>query len=259
MNTNTPVFFLTDFGYQDTYVAQMKAVVLSFAGYDTPLIDLTHSVEPGNILQGAYHLATSLPELPEGSVTVVVVDPGVGSSRKALAARWNGRLLVLPDNGLISLLPGVVETWELPFPDSEISSTFHGKDVFAPAAARLVVDPGWIAFLKKIHNPVIFDSKIKMVENSVEVPILHIDHFGNCILGIMENNFSIEEPLTIIIKEKEFLANRVLSYFEAETDDSLLFLVGSSGYFELALNGNSAADLLNLSVGDIVFLIWNGE
>lgn len=256
---NSPVFLLTDFGYKDTYVAQMKAAILSVAGYNTPLIDLTHFVEPGNIRQGAYHLCAALSELPEGSVTIAVVDPGVGSSRKALVAEWCGRFLVLPDNGLISFLPGVVQTWELPRFSSDASATFHGRDIFAPAAARLLIDPGWVTFLKKVQNPVIFDYEIDLRENCVELPILHIDCFGNCILGIREIGFKLKRTKKLIIDGKEFHLTDVLAYFEAETVDSLLFLVGSSGFFELAFNGSSAADRLGLSVGDKILLKWSGE
>ena len=256
---NTPIFLLTDFGYKDTYVAQMKAVILSFAGYDIPLVDLTHMVQPGNILQGAYHLAAALPELPEGSITVVVIDPGVGSSRRALVAEWNGRLLVFPDNGLISLLPGVVNVWELPEFASEVSSTFHGRDVFAPAAARLVVDPGWIAFLKRVQNPVILDFKPVISKNSAEVSVVHVDNFGNCIFGITNENTILRNVKKIVIDEREFRLAHVSAYFEAESEDSLLFLVGSAGFFELAYSGSSAADRLKLSVGDMVLFKWSDE
>lgn len=247
----TPVFFLSDFGYLDTYVAQMKAVVLSFSGYDTPLVDLTHMVEPGNILQAAYHLRSSISNLPEGSVILAVVDPGVGSSRLGLAAFWEGRFIVAPDNGLISLLPQPVKTWILPQSQVNSSSTFHGRDVFAYCAARLAVNPGWVSFLPELKAPVKLNGfHPALKEDYFTAVILHIDNFGNCILAISFKEFCQYTNVTLVTSNGDVAVTPVNSYYQSPSLDSMLSLSGSQGFTELALNGRSAAEKLLVSPGD---------
>lgn len=254
----TPLFILSDFGYGDTYVAQMKAVILSFAGYDTPVIDLTHEVEPGNILHGAFHLYSALPHLPEGSVTLAVVDPGVGSNRFGLAALWRGRFIVAPDNGLISMLSGQIRTWKLPQGLSSSSMTFHGRDVFAEAAARLAVNPGWTSFLDELSKPVILkqpDTSIK--DDSVQTSVLHVDNFGNCVLAVACDDLNEFVPLSLISDRfpSRISLIEVDSYYQSPEADAVLMLRGSQGFFELALNGKSAAKFLNLIPGCSLTLI----
>lgn len=251
----TPLFILSDFGYSDTYVAQMKAAILSFAGYDTPVIDLTHMVEPGNILQGAYHLRSSLPHLPKGSVTLAVVDPGVGSSRLGLAAFWRGRFIVAPDNGLITMLSDPVKIWKLPPPESDSAPTFHGRDVFAVCAARLAVDPGWTSFLEQLESPVLLSGLKPVFQvDSMSVVVIHVDHFGNCILGVEADEFMKFDSVSVSTSAGDFTVFPVTSYYQAPASDTVLSLRGSQGFFELALNGSSAAEKLGVSTGHRVTL-----
>lgn len=246
----TPVFILSDFGSSDTYVAQMKAAILSFSGYDTPVIDLTHEVEPGNVLHGAYHLRSSLPYLPEGSVTLAVVDPGVGSDRLGLAAFWQGRFIVAPDNGLISMLPDPLKTWKLPPPESSAAPTFHGRDVFAVCAARLAVDPGWTSYLEPLESPVLIEEPRSLIDdNTMSCTVLHVDHFGNCILSIKTSDLRQFAPAALVTAHEDIPIVSVSSYHQAPADDSVLFLKGSQGFYELALNGESAAENFNLKPG----------
>jgi S-adenosylmethionine hydrolase len=132
---------LTDFGLQDTYVGVVHAVILGICPV-ARVVDLTHAVPPQDVLTGALALDDAAPYLPEGAVVVAVVDPGVGSERAALAARAGGKYWVGPDNGLLSwqLAPDaeVVRLAEQRYRLPEVSSTFHGRDVFAPAAAHLL-------------------------------------------------------------------------------------------------------------------------
>ncbi len=251
----TPLFILSDFGYSDTYVAQMKAVILSFAGYDCPVIDLTHAVEPGNILQGAYHLRSALPDLPEGSVTLAVVDPGVGSDRFGLAAFWRGRFIVVPDNGLLSLLPGPVKVWKLPPADPGSSHTFHGRDVFAVCAAKLAVDPGWTSYLESLDNYVLLQkSTFAVNSDELSVVVLHVDNFGNCILGVTEEDLKLVTPLHLLSGVEEIPLIKVESYFQSPADDVVLLLTGSHGFCELAVNLGSAAEKLHLKPGHYITL-----
>ncbi|MCK5131169.1 MAG: SAM-dependent chlorinase/fluorinase [Candidatus Sabulitectum sp.] len=249
------MFILSDFGCSDTYIAQMKAAILSFSGYDTPVIDLTHMVEPGNILQGAYHLRSSLPHLPEGSVTIAVVDPGVGSNRLGLAAFWKGRFIVAPDNGLITMLSGAIKVWKLPPPESDSAPTFHGRDVFAVCAARLAVDPGWTSFLEPLEKPVFLEEPKPVLSGStLSAFVLHVDHFGNCILGITADDLHQFTPVVLAAASGEIPLVSVSSYHQAPAADSVLFLRGSQGFYEIALNGRSAAEYLDLQPGHCLVL-----
>ncbi len=137
------LFLLSDFGTSDTYVAQMKAVILSVCSRSVVIVDLTHDVKAGSISEGAFHLSISRKHVPAGSVVVAVVDPGVGTARRGVICEVEGVYYVGPDNGIFGLLP-VTGAWKLPDPQAESSSTFHGRDVFAPAGARLLLDPGWV-------------------------------------------------------------------------------------------------------------------
>lgn len=251
----TPLFILSDFGHSDTYVAQMKGAILSYSGYDTPVIDLTHMVESGNILQGAYHLKSSLPHLPEGSVTLAVVDPGVGSNRLGLVALWQGRFIVAPDNGLITLLQDPVKIWQLPPPESDLHPTFHGRDYFSVCAAKLAIDPGWTFFLEPLENPVLLgETQPVLDDNMLSAIVLHVDNFGNCILSITEDDLQHCNPVTLLCASGEIPLVPVKSYFQAPEDDSVLFLLGSQGFYELALNGGSVAKNLDLQQGHRITL-----
>jgi S-adenosylmethionine hydrolase len=254
----TPLFLLSDFGYSDGYVAQMKAVILSFSGYDTPVIDITHSVLPGNILHGAYHLRSTLPRLPEGSVTLAVVDPGVGSRRFGLAALWHGRFVVAPDNGLISMLSDPVKTWKLPDPEPGSAPAFHGRDVFAPAAARLALDPGWTSFLALLKHPVLLKEPLAVPgENSLSAVVLHTDNFGNCVTCITEDDLNGFVPAEVITDSGSTPVVPVDYYIQGAGSRGVVFLMGSQGYYEIAVSGGSAAEKLGLNPGDTVSLRGN--
>jgi len=136
------IALLTDFGLEDTYVGQMKAVIHAILP-GAPVIDLTHAVAPQDIQHGAFLLERALPVLPEGTVTVAVVDPGVGTKRRAIALESAGRVFIGPDNGLFTPIlenrdvRACVEITERRYMRQARSSTFHGRDVFSPAAAHV--------------------------------------------------------------------------------------------------------------------------
>ena len=230
----------------------MKASILSFSGYDTPVVDLTHEVEPGNILHGAFHLFSTLPHLPEGSVTLAVVDPGVGSSRTGLVALWRGRFVVAPDNGLISMLSGPIRTWKLPPEDSSSSKTFHGRDVFAECAARVAINPGWTSFLEELDTPVMLEKPETSIRGEMlYTHILHVDNFGNCILSLTSDDLHEFLPVSLVTgsDSADVPLITVDSYYQSPDADSVLLLPGSLGLYELALNGKSAAEHLGLLPG----------
>ena len=134
------VTLLTDFGTADSYVAEMKAVLLSRA-LGVTLVDISHQVAPGDIRAGQYLLGRAWKHFPAGTVHLAIVDPGVGTARRAIAAEHEGHRFVAPDNGLLSFLPQDGRFVSLPV-STTAAATFHGRDVFAPAAARLATGGG---------------------------------------------------------------------------------------------------------------------
>jgi S-adenosylmethionine hydrolase len=187
------ISFLSDFGLQDDFVGTCHGVIKRIAP-DAQIIDITHGIEPQAVLQGALVLASTVPYMPEG-VHLAVVDPGVGCGRRSLAVRdAGGRLYVGPDNGLLvpaaEKLGGVAEVWELTNPAymlEPVSRTFHGRDVFAPAAAHLstgvapeelgpAVDPSSLARLE-LPRPEIGEARVRAT-------VLYVDRYGNVQLNL---------------------------------------------------------------------------
>ncbi|PIE53156.1 hypothetical protein CSA37_02820 [Candidatus Fermentibacteria bacterium] len=250
-----PVFLLSDFGHDDAYVAQMKASVIKVTGTEVLLVDICHTVPAGDILSGAFHLKSSLEHLPEGSVVLAVVDPGVGSSRAGLAARWKGRYVIAPDNGLISLMGTLDDCRKLPEAPEGSSSTFHGRDLFAICAAYAAVDPDWMQTLKKLEEPVKLSFlKNTVSDNAIETTVLHVDHFGNCILNIPDSHREITG-----VYDRAFSAACDSSlihtdHYQQGDAKELMLLAGSQGYLELALNGGSAGAFMGIRAGDRVTL-----
>lgn len=246
------LFLLSDFGYEDCYTAQMKGAVLSFFGEGVTMIDLTHSVSAGSVRQGAYHLMTSVPRLPDGSVVLAVVDPGVGTGRRGLACRLGGRIVVGPDNGLLSWLDAD-EVRVLPPPGPGVSPTFHGRDWFAPMAARLLVDPGWMSFLEPCIDPVRLPrGETLRSPGTVTTQVAHIDHFGNCVLWAEHGDLAGFRPRRILTGRGSFAAAFSDSYLNGPPGAGLLIVPGSQGLLELSVPGGSARELTGVSTGDTV-------
>jgi len=256
-------FLLTDFGLSDPYVGQMKAAIRSRVP-EAGFLDLSHGVRPHNIVQAAFFLASSWPYLPRGSTGLAVVDPGVGTSRSILLLRQDERSVLAPDNGLIGLLldsrPGcrVWRMHSLP-PEQAVSSTFHGRDVFAPLACQLAQgeDP---SLLGEPMDPAICwntpGSRPHLEGNRVQAGVVHVDRFGNCVLNIPESDwrdyFRGRRGVALLEPVSRSLA-MVRSYSDIPADGVGL-LPGSQGYLELAVDRASCAKRLGLRSGDRVVL-----
>ncbi len=255
-----PIVFLTDFGTQDWYVAAMKGVALGVAP-ESPLVDLTHEVKPGEIEAAAFVLEQCWRDFPEGTVFVAVVDPGVGSARAALAVRAEGRHFVGPDNGLFSFLPDGaevrrVENAALLRPG--VSRTFHGRDVFAPVGAALAagtafeaVGPEHGEWLRLALPKPAFE------ERRAQGQVVFVDRFGNLItnLPVGEIVARYGEP-----GPRAAVACGVHAFPFADTyagvaEGSLLAYGGSGGYVELAVNRGDAAKMYGLGVGEPVMYL----
>ncbi len=261
------IALLTDFGTQDPYVGVLKGVIARLAP-ETRVIDLTHGIPAGDIRRGAFILWQSVPYFPEGTVFVAVVDPGVGTARRAFAAVWPDFTCVAPDNGLLTYLlvtrePTGIHTLtssahHLPV----VSATFHGRDIFAPAAAHLARGEPIQRFGPRVTDPVLFSLPLLQANEGLEVRgvVLHADRFGNWITSVgrlqADRDAWVLEPwlpgcrrlripragLALRLPEGTLLPLRT-TYGEV-AEGSLVAYLGSSGLVEIGVNRGRAADLL---------------
>lgn len=235
------VVLLTDFGTRDPYVASMKGVIASRCG--AAIHDLTHEIAPQDVFEAAWFLRTAERWWSGGTIFVCVVDPGVGTSRRILAAESRGRVFLAPDNGLLTFvdLEAVVSVENESFFLPAGSTTFHGRDRFAPVAAAIANGTA-IAEL----GPRVDDIVRLEVESGT---IVAIDRFGNAITDIERARIPFE-PFAVRIGET--VVNRLSTAYEG---DGPFLIVGSTGMIEISLAGASAADLLHLRRGDRVEII----
>jgi hypothetical protein len=179
------VTLLTDFGTSDGYVAEMKGAILARAGGAT-LVDVTHEIPPGDVAEAAYVFGRTWRAFAGGTVHLAVVDPGVGSARRALAAEASGHRFVAPDNGLLSsvLRDGKARVVSIPVPASA-SPTFHGRDVFAPAAARLAAGEPLAALGPSIGDPVLLPPpRLDQLGGDLVGEVVHVDRFGTLVTSL---------------------------------------------------------------------------
>ncbi|MGD8376849.1 MAG: SAM-dependent chlorinase/fluorinase [Acidobacteriota bacterium] len=258
-----PVITLTtDFGSSDTYVAAMKGVLLRVLPSAT-VVDLTHEVLPHDVLDGAFRLRCGFPWFPQGTIHVVVVDPGVGSARRPLLVVSENHRFLAPDNGVLSLIPEVEEVRSVHHLTSThyfrnpVSDTFHGRDVFAPAA-------GWLA---KGIDPAQFGERIDdwvrlelprtrtMPDGSLRGVIWSVDRFGNVVSGISRVELEAlrgqaSAPLEVVAGTHR-IGLEVRSYHEIPKGGAA-FLVNAAERVEIAAPRASAARALGLKRGDTI-------
>lgn len=257
------VTLTTDFGLEDTYVGIMKGVVLSIAR-QAHIIDYTHGIRPGNIVEGAYMLRTGYRYFPRGTVHVAVVDPGVGSSRRAIAFQTSEATFIGPDNGLFALVwedivrsadaeVQIVELTESKFWLPRISATFHGRDIFAPVAAHIVTGVPLAALGKPIDGltPTDLATPFSQTKGVLQGHIIHVDRFGNCITNITQEHLhahNIGERIVVEIIDQQ-LTGLFRTYADGPTGIPMC-LVGSSGHIELSVRNGNAARVLGVDIGD---------
>lgn len=250
------VALLTDFGQRDSYVATMKGVMLGIDS-QAKFVDISHEIKLGDVQAAAYVLSTCIEWFPEGTVFLAVVDPGVGSSRKAVAIRTEKHFFVGPDNGIFTLalrrekLVSAVEIDCTAIPTKAISNTFHGRDIFAPAAAYLSQGRCFEALGSKISSLVQLDIKPNRLQGKLLYgSILYIDNFGNIITSIHEEE-SNGLATTLYVGKRAFRLGS--TYSDVALGQPIAYW-GSSGYCEAALHGSSASEFLQAKVGDEVVL-----
>jgi S-adenosylmethionine hydrolase len=260
------VCFLTDFGVRDDFVGTCHGVIKRIAP-DAQIIDVTHGVPARAVLQGALVLANTLPYMPAG-VHLAVVDPGVGGPRRPLALRdREGRLFVGPDNGLLvpaAELAGVDAAHELANPAyalETISRTFHGRDLFAPAAAHLAAGVP----IEKLGPPIDPEQLVRLDlpeprfrENAVEATTLYVDSFGNIVLNVRRDDV---ERVGIVAGARVELAHGAERYYavaartfaDARAGEVILY-EDSYRSMSVAISGGSAASLLRAEPGDTIVI-----
>jgi hypothetical protein len=236
-----PIALLTDFGLDGAYVGILKGVLAGSAP-GVPVIDVTHGVPPQDVRVGALLLDGAWPYFPEGTVFVAVVDPGVGTSRRPVVARAAGRLYVGPDNGLFGLLPDptvreITAPWGLP----ARSRTFHGRDLFAPVAARLATGAAFEDVGPLVHDPV----PMALPEpNDGDGEVLYVDRYGNAV-----TNHRAVDGGRLVFGDIE--APVVRTYGEGAAGAPIA-LTGSTGRLEVAIRDGDAARALGLVPGSRV-------
>jgi S-adenosylmethionine hydrolase len=243
----TFVTLLTDFGTADSYVAEMKGVLLSGAP-GAVLVDVSHAVSPGDVRSAAYILGRTWHRFPAGTVHMVVVDPGVGTTRAALALSANGHYFVGPDNGVFTpvLRDTEVEAVALPTPETA-SPTFHGRDLFAPAAAALAQG----ASLKNLGQPFAgIPERLAYTSphyegKTVVGEIVYIDRFGSLITNLTSELV----PAYATLEVEDLDLGPLKRTFNDVTTGGLLAYVGSGGAVEIAVRNGSAARRLGVGVG----------
>lgn len=242
------ITLLTDFGTRDTYVATMKGTILRQCP-QAKVIDLTHEVHPFAILEAAFLLDSASHTFPPETVHIVVVDPGVGGSRRGLALTCVEQCFVGPDNGVFSFVleRGNAVAVALPIPPGA-SATFHGRDVFAPAGARLACGAELTDLGSAVPPPrPLREAWAIRVGEGWRGHVLHCDRFGNVITSV---------PASALPRVHAVNGHRVRvvrTYEEAQSKE-LVALAGSAGRVELALRGASAAAHLHAIPGEVVLL-----
>lgn len=255
-----PVITLTtDFGQVDGYVGTMKGIILGICPEAT-IVDIVHEIRPHSVREAAYVLSTAALYFPPDTVHMVVVDPGVGGARRPIVVQTQQFCYVAPDNGVLTMVLGrdparlAIHLTESRFCLPQISTTFHGRDIFAPAAAYLAkgTDPREMGCPLPLSDLVTL--AIRPPETQADASwrgeILHVDRFGNLItnLEIVPSDL----PFSVTVGEERITG--LERTFADVTTGSLVAYVGSSGYLEIAIREGSAAVQLNLGVGDPVLV-----
>lgn len=252
----TLITLFTDFGTADGYVAEMKGVLYELAP-TADVVDLSHDVPAHAVEHARLALARYWRRFPTGTIHLVVVDPGVGSERAALAVASEGRFLVGPDNGVLSpaLLAGDARAVRLMVPP-HAAPTFHGRDVFAPAAAHLArgVSPARFGNLIQDHLKADFARPERTGKRTWAGCVLKVDRFGNLITNFHVDDFptALERP-RVLLAGVRGVEKAVENYAEGGFGEPVV-IAGSSGYLEVAVNQGSAAKLLGCVAGSVVEL-----
>jgi S-adenosyl-L-methionine hydrolase (adenosine-forming) len=246
------IALLTDFGTRDYFVGAMKGVILSI-DRKARIVDITHEIEPQNIRSAGFTLRACCRDFPAKTIFVAVVDPGVGSERRAVLVETAEYFFLAPDNGLLSFVFNEAEDFRVfeltnkTYFAEKISSTFHGRDVFAPAAAHLSKGAGAEEFGRKITDYVRFeeDRPRKISESEIEAEIIAIDRFGNLITNLKSDDL----PANFLLEIGAARIEKLRNYFAEGRAGEIFMIIGSAGFLEIAAFQDSAKNLLQARIG----------
>ncbi|MEX0772567.1 MAG: SAM-dependent chlorinase/fluorinase [Balneolales bacterium] len=258
-----PIITLTsDFGYKDHYVSAMKAVILEVVP-EVRFIDISHDIEPQDIMAGAWVIKNSAFLYPPGTIHLGVIDPGVGTSRKPIIVRIKDQVFVGPDNGLFSLAieEGDYEVYELTNPEyrrKSLSNTFHGRDIFAPAAAHAASGVDLNKFGPPIDELTTYRWATPISDaEGIQGWVVHIDYFGNLITNIpvsIIRNLKNSRDFKIYVGNTIF--KNIVRTFGEVADGEPAALIGSSDMLEIVINKGNAAEMLSVIKGAPVSIIY---
>lgn len=259
-SSNKIITLLTDFGYSDTFVGQMKGVILSINPKVT-IVDVTHDIRNHDIEEASFLLWSSYKYFPSGTIHIAVVDPGVGSKRKALLAEIDDHFFLFPDNGIISYVlkdkkfrAFIIENKKYILKQN--SPTFQGRDLFAPASAWLSKNTPIENFGKEIKKLLTFpikEPKISKDKGGIKITgnVIHIDKFGNAITNI---KISKEKPKEVIVQGMSLPV--VSCYSEGEKNPSVL--INSDNFLEIFLYKGDVSKTLNINKKTIIEVLIDG-
>jgi S-adenosylmethionine hydrolase len=268
----------TDFGYDDAYVAAVKGAILS-TNPEANIIDISHSIEPQNILQAAFILSVAYRYFPKQTIHMAIVDPGVGSERRGIILKTPSAIFVAPDNGVLSyiiddlfpvesrlLTEHTNDLKEIVFKTGleaaaitdprfwrhPVSPTFHGRDIFAPVAAGLSLGISLYEFGEKISSLHVLSIPKPSLdpEGNLVGLVLHVDRFGTLITNIKSNDLPAKD---VMIEVAGHCIQGISDYYAQ--NKGVMAILGSSGYLEVSLRDGNACDFLGMGVGDEVKVI----
>ena len=261
--TQALITLLTDFGTADYFVGAMKGTILSLCS-EAKIVDITHEIPPQDIQDAAFTLLAAYKSFPADTIHLAVVDPGVGSARRSILARCAGQFFVGPDNGIFSYVfardsaTTVFNIQNQEFFRHPVSTTFHGRDVFAPVAAALACGVEPSSFGEEVSDWVRLESlsPVKHEDGTIEARIIHVDRFGNCITNLTKEHLNDElmaNGWQLSISGRSIDSLRTFFGDEGTGERNDVFAIwGSAGFLELAARNASAAELLKARVGQPV-------
>jgi len=259
---NKPIALLTDFGLRDPYVGVMKGVIIGINPSAT-IVDVCHEIAPGDIPEAAFCLASALPYFPEETIFAAVVDPSVGTKRRAVAAGIGGRTVICPDNGILTWairdhgLDRAVEITDSRFFLPNVSDTFHGRDVFAPVAANLSKGAALTDLGPEINDLAAIEiPEVATSDRSIQGEIIYVDRFGNLVSNISRS--LAEEWLKSGVSVRVHVGSGEIHGLSRAYADvpkgHPVALFGSMDLLEIAVNGGSAVEMFAVPVGSRVLV-----
>jgi len=255
------ITLITDFGLKDNYIGVMKGVIYSI-NPDVQIIDITHLINPYDVREANYIVKSSFKYFPKGTIHVVVVDPGVGSKREIILLKTRDYYFLAPNNGILDFAIDrfeeikIVEVTKKDYFLNEVSTTFHGRDIFAPVAAYISLGKQIEEFGTKLNKIKTLPPKFKprFESDKIIADIIYIDHFGNLITNIEKEKFPFENT-NVVIEIGDYQIKGISQTYSQQKSGELLALWDSSNHLEIAANLANAQQLLKIKKGKTKLLV----